>query len=263
MTLDTSKIIKGVVSGRGWSVTSPIVKEDYGLYLKIEGIELPPTYEADFSNDEHHGTSVTMVGNADGVHIPNQFVKSGKDIFAFLYHVGEDFGRTVYKFKIPNKVRPDRTNEEPTPEEQSVIDQIISALNTAVESAEGYAQTASDKADSIHDMTAQAETLPEGAQATASYDAETGVMSFGIPRGATGATGPQGEKGDTGAQGSQGPQGPKGETGATGPQGPQGIQGIQGPAGPQGDSYVLTAQDKADIADLVFAELPTAETEGF
>ena len=109
--MDTSKIIKGVVSNGRYTVTAPIVKEDYGLYLQIEGVELPSTYEVDFSNSENSGTSVTMIGNADGVLIPRQFIDTGKDIFAFLYHVGADYGRTVYKFRIPNKVRPDRTNE--------------------------------------------------------------------------------------------------------------------------------------------------------
>lgn len=117
--MDTSKIIKGVVGGGRYIVT-PIVKEDYGLYLQIEGIELPETYEVDFSNDEHSGSSVTMIGNSDGVLIPSQFIKTGKDVFAFLYHVGEDYGRTVFKFRIPNKLRPDRTNEEPTPKPEEV-----------------------------------------------------------------------------------------------------------------------------------------------
>ena len=136
--MDTSKIIKGVVNSGRYTVTAPIVKEDYGLYLQIEGVELPQTYEVDFSNSEHNGTSVTMIGNSDGVLIPHQFIDTGKDIFAFLYHVGANYGRTVYKFRIPNKVRPDRTDDTPTPEEQSTIDQAISALNTAV------AQTAQD-----------------------------------------------------------------------------------------------------------------------
>ena len=133
--MDTSKIIRGAVSNGRYTVTAPIVKEDYGLYLQIEGVELPETYQVDFSNEEHHGTSVTMIGNADGVLIPRQCIDTGKDVFAFLYHVGEDFGRTVYKFIIPNKVRPDRTNEQPTPEEQSVIDQVIASLNDAVDEA--------------------------------------------------------------------------------------------------------------------------------
>ena len=117
--MNTSKIIKAVVRGSKYTVTAPILKEDYGIILQIEGAELPESYQVDFSNDEHNGTSVTMIGNADGVLIPRQFIDTGRDVFAFLYWVGEDYGKTVYKFRIPNKVRPDRTNAEPTPEEET------------------------------------------------------------------------------------------------------------------------------------------------
>lgn len=178
--MNTSKIIRGVVSNGRYTVTAPIVKEDYGLYLQIEGVELPQTYEVDFSNSESSGTSVTMIGNSDGVLIPRQFIDSGKDVFAFLYHVGEDFGRTVYKFRIPNKVRPDRTNEEPTPEEQSVIDQAISALNEAVAQtaqdvidADASAQSASADADRAEQAKEDASTFAQrsanSAQASADY----------------------------------------------------------------------------------------------
>ena len=269
--MNTSKIIKGVVSNGRYTVTAPIIKEDYGLYLKIEGVELPSTYEVDFSNSESSGTSVTMIGNSDGVRIPRQFIDSGKDVFAFLYHVGEDFGRTVYKFRIPNKVRPDRTNEEPTPEEQSVIDQAISALNEAVEQTQ-------DAQQAIENMSVSATTLAEGSTATVTKTEQDGVvhLEFGIPKGQTGAQGERGEKGDKGDRGEQGIQGiqgerglqgakgdkgDKGDTGATGAQGergPQGIQGETGPQGPQGaqgDDYVLTEQDKHDIADIAEADL--------
>ena len=37
--MDTSKIIRGIVNGRNYTVTSPIVKEDYGLVLQIDGIK--------------------------------------------------------------------------------------------------------------------------------------------------------------------------------------------------------------------------------
>ena len=77
-----------------------------------------------------------------------------------------------------------------------------------------------------------------------------------------GATGPQGEQG---IQGQTGPQGPKGDTGETGPQGPagqQGPQGIQGPKGDPGDDYILTAQDKQDIANLVDIPLATTTSNG-
>ena len=200
--MNTSKIIKGVVSNGRYTVTAPIVKEDYGLYLKIEGVELPETYQVDFSNSENSGTSVTMIGNADGVLIPRQFIDTGKDIDAYLYYVGDGFGKTVYQFHIPNKYRPDRTNEEPTPEEQSVIDQVIASLNDAVDRAE-------DAEQAIENMSVSAQTLAEGSSATVTKTEQDGVvhLEFGIPKGATGAQGERGEKGDKGDTGVQGIQG--------------------------------------------------------
>ena len=197
--MDTTKIIKGVVNSGRYTVTAPIIKEDYGLYLQIEGVELPQTYEVDFSNSEHSGTSVTMIGNSDGVLIPHQFIDTGKDVFAFLYHVGANYGRTVYKFRIPNKVRPDRTEEQPTPEEQSVIDQAISALNTAV------AQTAQDKADADasaqsasadadraeqakEDATVTAQRSANSAQASADYSASAQTSAGTASAAATSAS---------------------------------------------------------------------------
>ena len=199
--MNTSKIIRAVVGSGRFTTTAPLMKEDHGIYLKIEGIDLPATYEIDFSNERKNGTSVTMVGNADGVLIPTQFIKTGKDIFAFLYHVGEDYGKTVYTFCIPNRIRPDRTNEQPEPEQQSVIDQTIAALNTAVaqtaqdvidadasaqsaaESAENAAQSASQAAQSAEDAgtyatrAEAAQTAAETAQSAASASATSASQS--------------------------------------------------------------------------------------
>lgn len=178
--MNTTKIIKAAVGDGRYTVTAPIVKEDYGIYLKIEGVSLPEVYEIDFSNEERSGTSVTMIGNSDGVLIPNQFIKSGKDVFAFLYHVGENYGRTVYKFRIPNKLRPDRTNEQPTPEEQSTIDQAISALNSAVEqtaqdvlNADASAQSAAQSAAESAGSATNAGTSASQASASATSAAQS------------------------------------------------------------------------------------------
>ena len=64
--------------------------------------------------------------------------------------------------------------------------------------------------------------------------------------------------GKPGPQGEQGPQGPQGEKGDPGPAGPQGEQGVQGPAGLQGEpgsDYVLTDDDKQEIATVVTDDL--------
>lgn len=126
----------------------------------------------------------------------------------------------------------------------------------------------------------------QGTYTTSILDGKQGEQG---PKGDTGATGPKGDKGDKGDTGEQGPQGiqgeqgPKGDPGDTGPTG-NGITSIQktgtsglvdtytitytdgttatytvtnGANGQPGADYVLTAQDKADITDIVLAELPT------
>ena len=104
------------------------------------------------------------------------------------------------------------------------------------------------------------ETLPEGAEATASFsgDPRTPALNLGIPVGATGSRGPQGPQGPEGPRGQQGPKGETGDEGPQGPdgqRGPQGPQGPEGPKGPKGDDYVLTASDRAEIAAIAETDL--------
>lgn len=84
-------------------------------------------------------------------------------------------------------------------------------------------------------------------------------------RGEKGEQGERGPQGETGAQGIQGEKGDKGDTGATGERGPQGETGPTGPQGPKGDpgdDYVLTAQDKSDIAGLVDVPVDDVQING-
>ena len=115
----------------------------------------------------------------------------------------------------------------------------------------------------------QGESGPQGIQGERGESGPQGIQGIQGERGEKGEQGIQGiqgekgDKGDTGATGERGPQGetgpagPQGEKGDTGPQGPKGDKGDTGntgPVGPKGDpgdDYVLTVQDKADIAGLV------------
>ena len=158
----------------------------------------------------------------------------GRGEFQLSYIVNEKVKKSaIYEVLIDRSLEP--TGDVPDPY-ISWFEQIIAVGAQATQDA----NRAEAAADSIKNLTAEANTLDAGSDATAEYDAETGVMTFGIPRGAKGdrgETGPQGPKGDTGEQGPKGDtgsQGPKGDTGATGPQGPQGIQGPKGETGEQG-----------------------------
>ena len=79
---------------------------------------------------------------------------------------------------------------------------------------EQFVEIVHDEVEQVTGMTAEAETLPAGSDATASYS--DGVLSFGIPKGDKGEQGERGPEGPQGPQGIQGPEGPQGETGATG-----------------------------------------------
>lgn len=100
---------------------------------------------------------------------------------------------------------------------------------------------------------------PKGADGTMTFSDLTPEQKESLrgPQGIQGPQGEKGEKGDTGekgADGAVGPQGEKGEQGPIGETGPQGEIGPQGPAGQDGkdgSDYVLTEEDKAEIAGMV------------
>ena len=126
------------VFGAGRSTaTKSLYQYDYGQVLQITGLSLPSAYEVHFGNAAEGGVTKTSIGGPDGVVIPDEYLTSGEDIWAFVYlHTGEDDGETEYVVHIPVRKRPEPSDIEPTPEQQDVITQTIAALNVAVDKAE-------------------------------------------------------------------------------------------------------------------------------
>ena len=183
-----TNIITAAFGSGNECITEPVYQHNYGQILKIEGVPLPEVYEVHFSNQKRGGKAKTSIGNADGVVVPDQYLLYGAEIYAWVFlHQGPDDGETVYMITIPVIARSKPSDQPPTPVQQSVIDQAIAALNSAVAEAE-------EARDMILGMSARATTLPPGSDASASYNA--GVMSFGIPRGDKGEQGDKGEKGN-------------------------------------------------------------------
>ena len=71
----------------------------------------------------------------------------------------------------------------------SNVEQTYNSIETAKSNANAAAQAANTAAATLNNLSATANTLAAGASATASYNSNTGVITFGIPRGATGASG--------------------------------------------------------------------------
>lgn len=133
--------------------TRALYKWDYGQILRFEGLNLPDTYIVHFSNDKVGGESVTMIGNADGVEIPNECLTTGQPVYAWVYlNAGADDGETVYSVIIPVKARPRPCEDVPTPVQQGAIEQAIAALNTGVAAAQEAAQDAEQIATDLGDF---------------------------------------------------------------------------------------------------------------
>ena len=162
--MNTSKIIKAYIGAGTYSTTEPITQGDYGYILQIEGTVLPATYRVDFANDRHEGEALTVYGNENGAEVPKELIDTGKDIFAFYYYIGENFGKTAYTWKIPNDTRAKYGDREPTPTQQDSIDQLIVRSNGAVDIAERKAEEASTSAQSASDSAIEASRSESRAQ---------------------------------------------------------------------------------------------------
>lgn len=128
--MSLSNIIIAEFDNSNYILTSPVYQYDYGLVLKINGIDLPDVYEVHFSNLEFSGESETSLGNSEGVEIPNTYLTSGEYIYAWLFlHTGENDGEVEFKIEIPVRKRA-KPNDEYTPEQETVIERAIALLNS-------------------------------------------------------------------------------------------------------------------------------------
>jgi hypothetical protein len=89
-----------------------------------------------------------MIGSNNVVDIPNELLVSGNGITAYVFQKSAlTGGITRCEIRIDVLPRPERDDETPTPEQESVIDQLIVELNEGVEEAEGYATAAGESAE--------------------------------------------------------------------------------------------------------------------
>lgn len=126
-------------------VVGPPVSYQHDVVQKlvISGLDLPEYYQVDFCNPGNTNT-ITIVGTADGVAIPDQLLATGAPLIAYIVLTGEDEGavETRYEIRLPVRQRPARSDIQPTPAEQLQIDELVEALNDGVARAEGAADEA-------------------------------------------------------------------------------------------------------------------------
>lgn len=162
----TTNIIIAAFGGSRQCKTRALYQWDYGQVLQFVGLELPTAYTVHFSN-QPTGEAKTGIGDEDGVTIPDEYLTTGLPVYAWLYlHTGDSDGETRYTVEIPVKARSRPVDEPPTPQQQSVIDQLLSALESGIDRAETAAEHAEEAVESA-DGSAQAAAESAAAAAAA------------------------------------------------------------------------------------------------
>lgn len=163
----------------------PLYQYDHGQKLKFIDLNLPYSYEVHFSNYER-GTSLTQIGNSEGVLIPDSLLQTGLDIYVWIYlHTGLDDGETEYMLTIPVYERAKITNEQPTIIEQTTISQIISELNTAESAISSQMNNAAQSAADAREANNQAQacrSLVEGYRDQIENSVGNGYITIGHTR---------------------------------------------------------------------------------
>ena len=133
-------------SGKRGTTTEPRFVYDYGQVLRISGADIPFEFETHFAS-EGDAESKTVLGSGNEVRIPDEYLAKPQTILCYIFlhdTVEDDNGRTVYKIEIPVINRPKPSDQEITPEEHSVISQLIDEVSGAVQRADAAAAGVSD-----------------------------------------------------------------------------------------------------------------------
>lgn len=138
-------VIKAVFANRRRVKTAPLWRYDHGIRLQPIGLELPENYEMHFSNSKT-GEAKTMLADASGAVIPAEYLIPGTEVYAWIYLVGDSYGRTKAEIIIPVDAKAKPTDLDPTQEEQTLLDQMIAALQRDASSAAASAGIAADAA---------------------------------------------------------------------------------------------------------------------
>lgn len=128
-------VITAYLHGREPCTTETVYQYNSGMRMQILGKGLPDVYEVDFANSIT-GNSITQIASGGVVSVPDEFFVPGSIIHAWVVIVGVDYVVTRKHIMIPISIRAIRTNVEPTPSQQSALDEAIAALNDAVDAAE-------------------------------------------------------------------------------------------------------------------------------
>ena len=137
--------------------TDPRSQYAYGQVVKISGLHLPASFDADVSN-KGDKKAKAAIGTNNELPIDDNYFLSGKDIIVMInVHATDKDGRTKYIINIPINKRSKRADIKLEPVEQDVISTAIATLNEAVERTSADVESAENSASRAHESATSAE----------------------------------------------------------------------------------------------------------
>lgn len=91
--------------------TKKVYQYDRGIYVHIEGLELPEKYQAHFSDSQDNTISISKNITGPDILIPDTFLRTGKYVYIWLYLADTDdesnnFGISIAQIIVPVEPRP-------------------------------------------------------------------------------------------------------------------------------------------------------------
>lgn len=131
-----NNIVTAVAGDKLYVKTDSVFQYDYGLKLVVEGITLPESFNVHFANS-NNAAAKTVVGDATGTPIPDEYLRNGEDIHAYIYLKNEnEYGYSILHIHIPVVDRAAIDTEEITPIDHTYIEDALETIAEAVEETE-------------------------------------------------------------------------------------------------------------------------------
>jgi len=145
-----------------------------GQVVRINGLDLPTVYQVHFSNNPTLGTAEPVAVSGNMVSIPDIYLTTGEPVYLFIWLSDETSAETVRKGTIYVAKRSQPSGEyDPTAEQQTIIDGLIGSINTAVDTAEGYANSAQTYSGNAATSATEALDAKDAAQGYAEQASQT------------------------------------------------------------------------------------------
>ncbi len=164
-----------------------VTQYDYGQFLKLYGLHLPPVVEVHFKNALSEQLLVVAGSTEEGVttvQIPNKMLNEPHNITAYIFMSDGESGRTVLRIDLNMRIRPQPQQVSTDPDDPTYISglsELISLAAQTVEKAEKCSSEASSASADAVAAAAAAQAISDTLQpADPHYDPTSWTAQSGV-----------------------------------------------------------------------------------